>query len=301
MSPDLNSEPPQADASIHHAVRSRLKLAGVIPAFNAAAVVTEAIDSLLHQTVPLDEIIVVDDGSTDDTASVAERTGVRVIRQTNGGPNMARNTAIRATDADWIFLLDADDVSYPERVAIQVRHLGDPKVGLLCGNAPEGSAMEITHALLWKRNQVITSSVALRRRAWEDVGGFNESRTLIGAEDYNLWLRLTWRGWKVVRLDQPLARYQETETSLTRQIDRCLRGELENVRLLREEFGLAIKDVRAKEHLVLLQYGLDTFHERNFALARQYLGCASRLGSLSLPNYLRLWLSYLPALARHLP
>src|SRR5664279_5423071 len=127
MDHELNSDLPQDDASIHHAVRSRPKLTGVIPAYNSSKVMTAAINSLIHQSVPLDDIIVVDDGSTDDTAAIAERTGVRVIRQANGGPAAARNTAIRATDAEWIFLLDADDTAFPDRVAIQLQHLEDPK------------------------------------------------------------------------------------------------------------------------------------------------------------------------------
>jgi glycosyltransferase involved in cell wall biosynthesis len=289
------------DSAVLAAEPRRPKLTGVIPAYNAAEVVTESINSLLRQTVPLDEIVVVDDGSTDDTAMVAERTGVRVIRQANAGPGGARNAAIRATDADWIVLLDADDVADPERVAIQSAHLGNPDVAVVCAPARKMPGTRITHELLWERNQVITSTVFLRRSAWEAAGGFNESRALIGVEDYNLWLRLTRSGWNVVRIDQPLVRYSRTETSLTRQIERFVKAELANVIVLAEEFGLTPEEVRAKEYRILLQYGLDMFHERNLGAARNYLSAAAHRGTLSWSNRLRLSLSNFPVLARMLP
>ncbi len=298
---DLNTGTPPNEPALQRTTKRCPKIAGVIPAYNAAKVVTEAINSLLQQTIPVDEIIVVDDGSADDTAGVAERTGVRVIRQANGGPAAARNTAIRATDADWIVLLDADDVAYPDRVAIQLQHLDDPAVAVVCGNAPKGLGSEIAFEVLWERNQIITSTVALRRSAWEAVGGFEESRALIGVEDYHLWLRLSWSGWKLLRLEQPLSRYIETETSLTRQIDRCVKSEILNARQLGEEFQLSSEVVRAKEYAVWLQYGRNMFHDRDFNASRGYLSEAALLGRLSWPNRLRFLLSQFPALAKYLP
>ncbi len=91
------------------------RIAAVIPAYNAERIVAAAIESLQRQTVPPAEIIVVDDGSQDDTSAVATRAGARVIRQENRGPAAARNRGIAATTAEWIALLDADDVSYRTR------------------------------------------------------------------------------------------------------------------------------------------------------------------------------------------
>ncbi|MES2304413.1 MAG: glycosyltransferase family A protein [Gemmatimonadota bacterium] len=279
----------------------RPKLAAVIPAYNAASVVGNAINSLLQQTVPLDEIIVVDDGSTDATAAVAEATGVRVIRQANGGPGAARNTGILATEADWILLLDADDVAYPDRVAVQMECLDDPQLAVVCSDDLEGPELTISHELLWKRNHISTTSALLRRSAWQAVGGFDESRALIGVEDYHLWLRLTRIGWTVRRLHRRLFSYTPTATSLTAQTERFVKAELENVRVLGQAFALEPAAVREKERAILLQYGLDRFHVRDFVLARKFLGGAAGLGALSWPERLRLWLSRVPALARMLP
>src|SRR5206468_8067951 len=81
----------------------------VIPAFNAADYIAAAIESALAQTYPAEEVIVVDDGSTDDTAAIAMRFShpVRVLQKPNGGPASARNTGISAASGTWIALLDA--------------------------------------------------------------------------------------------------------------------------------------------------------------------------------------------------
>lgn len=96
----------------------------IIPAFNAASYVGEAIQSVLDQTTPADEIIVVSDGSTDDTAQTAENfPAVRVIHQENMGCAVARNTGINASSGEWLAFLDADDAWLPEKLFLQKDYL----------------------------------------------------------------------------------------------------------------------------------------------------------------------------------
>ena len=96
----------------------------IIPAYNAALYLGEAIQSVLAQTLPAREIIVVDDGSTDDTAKVAESfTAVRLIRQTNQGSAVARNTGIAASSGECLAFLDADDIWMPEKLSLQSDYL----------------------------------------------------------------------------------------------------------------------------------------------------------------------------------
>lgn len=92
----------------------------IIPAFNAATTLTRAIDSVRAQSWPVHEIIVVDDGSTDDTANVARRFGdaVRLIRQRNSGVSVARNAGAAAATGDWLAFLDADDWYAPDRIKL---------------------------------------------------------------------------------------------------------------------------------------------------------------------------------------
>ncbi|MES2304392.1 MAG: glycosyltransferase family A protein [Gemmatimonadota bacterium] len=172
------------------------RVATVIPAYNAAASIEAAIASARGQTRPPDEIIVVDDGSSDATATLAEAAGGRVIRQANAGPGAARNRGIAATDAEWIALLDADDVWRPERIANELVRTDEPKVAVIFSGEhfiekqPPMPPPTIDFDGLWEQNRIPTSSVLMRRAAWEAVGGFDESRELIGVEDYNLWLRI---------------------------------------------------------------------------------------------------------------
>ena len=92
----------------------------IIPAFNAATTLARAIDSVRAQSWPVHEIIVVDDGSTDDTANVARRFGdaVRLIRQRNSGVSVARNAGAAAATGDWLAFLDADDWYAPDRIKL---------------------------------------------------------------------------------------------------------------------------------------------------------------------------------------
>ena len=87
-----------------------MKISVVIPAYNAARFLPRCLKSVFAQTLQPEEVIVVDDGSTDSTAEVAEALGARVINRRNGGLSAARNTGIKGASSEWIALLDADDL-----------------------------------------------------------------------------------------------------------------------------------------------------------------------------------------------
>jgi len=125
---------------MENAVGHRLVKPGIsviIPAYNAAATLSRALDSVLAQTWPAHEVIVVDDGSTDATGEVvksyAER--VRYVRQDNAGPSAARNQGVAMASGEWIAFLDADDWFYPERLAQHAQMIAaDPTLDFLVGN-----------------------------------------------------------------------------------------------------------------------------------------------------------------------
>ena len=111
-----------------------IAVSAVIPAYNAERFISETIQSILDQTHPVCEIIVVDDGSADKTADVAAKfPKTRVIRRPNGGQGAARNTGIYAAVGNWIGLLDHDDVWYPQKTELQMAHIR-PGVGVNHGN-----------------------------------------------------------------------------------------------------------------------------------------------------------------------
>ena len=279
-------------------------ITAVMPAYHAAAFVAEAVRSLLGQTAPPVEVIVVDDGSTDDTAAVAEQAGARVIRQANGGPAAARNTGIRAATTEWVALLDADDIARPTRLARQAERLADPAVAVVFaahqvgGTVPRTPPARIDFDVLWARNWIPTSTVLLRRSAWDAMGGFDEARDLIGVEDYNLWLRLAHAGWGFARVDEVLVDYRPTPASLTAQTRRFAAAELTNARRTAERLSLTAEQLSRKEHALYLEYGLELFYVRDLAAARHYLGEAARRGPIGLGGQLRRVASFLPLAPR---
>lgn len=109
----------------------------IIPAFNAAATLARAIESVRTQTWPAHEIIVIDDGSTDATADIARQFGdaVRLIQQPNSGVSMARNAGAAAASGDWLAFLDADDWYAPDRIKLHAEWIAsDPALDFLTGD-----------------------------------------------------------------------------------------------------------------------------------------------------------------------
>jgi glycosyltransferase involved in cell wall biosynthesis len=117
-----------------------MKISAVIPAYNNAQFLKEAIDSILKQTHPIDEIIIVDDGSTDQTQQIADSFGDQItyIKQQNQGPSAARNNGILAAKGSWIAFLDADDQWTPHKIERQLSALkSEPALKLIAADMAE--------------------------------------------------------------------------------------------------------------------------------------------------------------------
>jgi glycosyltransferase involved in cell wall biosynthesis len=189
-----------------------LPVSVVIPAWNRETMIGRAVDSALAQRPrPPVEVVVVDNGSVDDTGAVAERHGARVIRHPeNRGPAGARNTGVRAATQPWIALLDSDDEWLPDLLAslwpftasdhVLVAGAGfaraaDP-AGDYYGGTPSGRphVLRSPRPLLAKGCFIGPSSVLLRRDAFEAAGGLDEELSAGEAEDLDLWIRMLERG-----------------------------------------------------------------------------------------------------------
>ena len=212
----------------------------VIPAYNAQRYIGRAIDSVLGQTHPAQEIIVVDDGSTDGTCSVVEGYGdrVRLIRQDNAGAGAARNAGITTGQGEWIAFLDADDEWLPEKLALQMDQLA--RHGALdwtCSNFFEASQNQPrqlarnpdkAQPLLIDRAYfntyfdayvagfyAWTSTIVARRRLLIDAGLFAEN--MPRAQDTDLWFRMAYYSPRIGYLTEPLAVYYlSTPASITK-------------------------------------------------------------------------------------
>lgn len=271
----------------------------VIPAYNSAGCIRRAIDSALAQTSPPLEIIVVDDGSKDDTAKVVGEypPPVRLVRQENGGPGAARNHGVRVADGEWIGLLDADDAWLPHKLSTQLPLIRSERIGVIHAAVLSGATQPIPERVeferLWIRNVVKTSTVLVRKRAFDEVGGFDEDRALIGVEDYNLWLRLAWADWEIVYSPEVVCDKTDVAGSLSNQIERFVKAEQVNVEKLAAKFELPEGLVRFKRAALAEEYGRLLFHFRQMQSARKLLSGA--LKEEASPSRYAWWLAtFLP-------
>ena len=201
----------------------------VIPAYNVETYIGRAIDSVLAQTRQPDEIIVVDDGSTDKTADVIKSYGSKVhyIHQENGGASVARNTGIEAARSEWIAFLDADDEWLPEKLQLQIEHLkrnpdliwtySNYIVRPIGGNAERLTLDPRKYHLIqgdkeyfdnffrsFMQDVVLsTITVIVKKEVLIDVGLFRVGQ--MWAQDYDLFFRIAYK-WPVIGyIPQPLS------------------------------------------------------------------------------------------------
>jgi len=187
----------------------RVQFSVVIAAYNAGRFVAEAVQSALEQEGVEKEVIVVDDGSTDDTPRALETFAgrIRLIRQENRGVSAARNRGIREAQADWIAFLDADDLFLPGHLARAGRALAEHPEAVMCYADVEARDESLRPIKLLRsprdpvaakqrllfNNFIYSNSVVARRDALLACGGFPEDLCRAG-EDWELWVRLAYRG-----------------------------------------------------------------------------------------------------------
>lgn len=192
-------------------------VAAIIPTYNRAQHVLQALASVYRQTHPVTEIIVVDDGSTDATEQQVRKQfpEVSFYWQTNAGVSAARNTAIRQSKSRWLALLDSDDLWQPEKIAQQLAALANTAKYRVCHCEElwfrHGKRVNPMHKhrkqggwifdACLARCAISPSSAMIRRDVFEEIGMFDE--TLPVCEDYDLWLRITCVE-PVLLVDQPL-------------------------------------------------------------------------------------------------
>ncbi|MCI5105822.1 MAG: glycosyltransferase [Pseudomonadales bacterium] len=208
----------------------------IIPSYNRGQSLPRALDSVLAQTRPAEEIIVVDDGSDDGTAAMLARDypELACLVQENRGVSAARNTGIRAARGDWIALLDSDDEWLPQKLERQLLALQEAR-------RSESAAPLLVHCdEIWIRKgrrvnpmdkhakaggwiferclplcAISPSAVLMARELLADVGEFDED--LPACEDYDLWLRICSR-YPVLYVDEPLLnKYGGHSDQLSRQ------------------------------------------------------------------------------------
>ena len=205
-------------------------VSAIIPAFNAAETIGAAIESVLDQSYPVDEVVVVDDGSTDDTGIVAARygTSIRVVHTVNQGPALARNAGMKRSRGDWFAFLDADDRWHRDKLKVQLAvAAGNSEVQLIAADWTRSGEFlplvrfprvtPITYLDFFTMNQFQTSTVLIARSLALRLDGFDSA--INGAEDWDYWLRAA-RMSPILKVDWPLVQYRDVGHGYSKDLAR---------------------------------------------------------------------------------
>jgi teichuronic acid biosynthesis glycosyltransferase TuaG len=206
------------------------KVSVIIPTYQSAHYIRDAIDSALSQTYKNTEIIVVDDGSTDDTEDILKtyEGKIKVIKQKNSGPSKARNAGILSSSGEYIALLDSDDIWLPNKLEKQmIVFREDPSIGLVYSDSYIFSDVETwnktlfqlgkpyegsIHRQLFIKNFIPDLTVMIRRSFLLKAGLFNPA--IVFGEDYALWLKVS-KETRVGFVNEPLAKYRVHSSQLS--------------------------------------------------------------------------------------
>jgi glycosyltransferase involved in cell wall biosynthesis len=207
----------------------------IIPAFNCEQYIAECIDSVLVQTFQDFEIIIIDDGSTDDTVSIISEykyNRIKLFHQNNSGSAAARNYGVTQSSGIWIAFIDADDIWLPDKLQKQLEHCSNhawshtdlffhgsfyPKYTKATEFTSKHSGFILNNLLV--ENSIGTSSVLIKKEIFEDSGGFNTD--LRALQDWDLWLRIAEK-YQVCYVDEPLVYYRVHKSSVSRNVRKTL-------------------------------------------------------------------------------
>lgn len=214
----------------------------VLPTFNQALLLREALDSIVAQTTDAWEALIIDNQSTDDTRAVVEAFSEPRFRYSEidnqGIIAASRNQAIQQARGDWVAFLDSDDIWMPEKLA-ECLGAVDSEVDLIChrehtvrdGHVLRTSSSPVdswpSHRNLWVHGNCFSpSSVMVRRQLLQCVGGFSERSEFVTCEDYDLWLRLVEYGMRVKFIDPILSQYRLHDSNASTAIERHMKANM---------------------------------------------------------------------------
>jgi glycosyltransferase involved in cell wall biosynthesis len=267
-----------------------IQVSVIIPTYNTARYVVEAVESVRAQTYNDYEIVVIDDGSTDETEQVMRRyqPPVRYIRQQNGGVAVARNRGIAESTGRYIAFLDADDTWLPRKLERQIEAIRQSSRHRACYSAftrvdANLSPLGISHSQrvgtaledLLTRGNVIGSICTLlcERSLFRCVGGFDPA--LSQCADWDMWVRLAAQT-EFLYLDEPLVTYRQHETNMSRNAPLL---EHDSLQVLNKGFAMPelSDELRAQRQAALARNYMvlagTYFQARHY---RDFVRCAAR-------------------------
>lgn len=279
----------------------------IIAAYNAEKTITETVESLLAQTYVEKEIIITNDGSTDNTPQILDSffkqhpNIIKIIHQKNMGQSIARNASIAATKGAFIAFMDADDIWAENKIERQVKYLSNnPHIDMVYtegmtidekGNKlnPFNCSKEFTgncFETLFLNNDIIGSSVMVRKAVLDKVGTFTPY--LRACENWELWTRIS-REHQIDFIDEELAYYRQHDSNMSQNIDWMIENRLKAIRHNHEQY----KDIVTNENVLTNEayfrayrgFGGVYLGQLKLKKARKYIALAIKHNPKSLRMY----------------
>jgi glycosyltransferase involved in cell wall biosynthesis len=283
------------------------KVSVIVPAYNSAAYTVETVESVLGQTYRDFELIVVDDGSTDNTREAMERFGdqIQYVYKENGGACSTRNMGIGMARGEYVACLDCDDLWLPEKLQRSVEALDAHSdwglvfnhcylidaAGEIVGLTNYKFKLQNPYRELLHDNFIGSPTILMRRSCLDQVGLYDEN--IFIPADWDLWIRIA-AEYSIGYLDEPLSKYRMASRYTLRHIEQSIE---ENLYVLDKHFARD-SSLSAREKEVILsrfyvEHGKLYREAAELAKARSKLKAAIRLNPRFWPSYAHLGLSYL--------
>jgi glycosyltransferase involved in cell wall biosynthesis len=286
----------------------------IIPTYNSAEYIEEALESVFEQTFQDFEIIVVDDGSTDGTGEILKKYGdrIRYIFQGNSGPASARNQGIRTALGEFIAFLDADDLWVPTKLEKQLELFRQRKdLGMVTTGACSfdekgvfGYSTDKRETLMvgdiainiFLRSNIGTPTVMVRKEIFDSVGFFEEN--IRQSEDDNMWIRIA-AHYEVELIDEALIKVRNHPQRMTLNKSELLDSVQTSIQLLMTKYGDVVKKkiekaVPIKLSQVQFSIGYGYYESGNYREARKAFIRGARYRIRTWKNLLYLMFTFIP-------
>jgi len=286
----------------------------IIPAYNASQFIAEALDSVFAQTFDDFEVIVIDDGSTDDTREIVQKyqKKLKYVYQENAGPSSARNSGIRMAEGNYIAFLDSDDLWLPDKLEKQVAVFkANPKLGMVITEnilfdergifcTKVGKKEYLMNgdlvANIFLRSGVVTPTIMVRRDVFDEVGYFEEYLRI--AEDDNMWIRIA-AEFDVDLLDESLTKVRGHQLRTMRLNFDQTSYIQDSINMLMNKYGDPVRSriknlVPRKLFQVHFATGYQHFDRKESKLARKAFAKAISHKKVNTKGYLYYIMSLIP-------
>lgn len=269
----------------------------IIPTYNRMDSIAKAIDSVLKQSFSDWELIIVDDGSKDETSEIIKpfllNSKIQFVDKENQGVSSARNTGVKLSKGDWLVFLDSDDFLFPdalETFLVEIKSDISLKALKSGFNLTGGEIEKIDLPEKGKFHSFIPGSFILRKELFEAVGGYDEN--LKFSENTELFHRIKLRGEEIGIIQKPTVVYHNHSDGESKNLKNMIDSLLHILK--RHQETLSINEIRLYNQII----GVNALRFQEFKLAQKHLLKAYLIEPLKLDTLGRLIISYIPVLSR---